>query len=672
MKDLQTFAKRKELQTKEDLPEEKEQRQQSNSFAPAQQEKNKLLLLEKEQKMDGSAGEPNTEEERKQYEKEKLDNLTEEDVRGALELLKKYKDGKATLDRKVRANEEWWKLRHWGVIESEETKKKKGMTQPVSAWLHNSINNKHADMMDNYPEPTVLAREESDDETAKILTAILPVVLEYNKYEETYNDCAWYKLKQGASVKKIVWDPRKNNGLGDIHIAKMDILNLFWEPGINKIQESANLFHVELVDNNILQQQYPDLDLGGNEITVTKYISEENIDTSDKTYVVDWYYKKDNGIKEILHYCKFVNDTILYASENDPDYVDSGYYDHGMYPYVFDVMFPEEGSPVGFGYIDIMKDPQLYIDKLDQVILDSSIKASKARYLSKDTGGINEEEFNDWTKEIVHYSGNPDDIQPIQPVTPPNICVNVKEEKINELKETSGNRDFSQGSTQSGVTAATAIAALQEAGSKLSRDMIRATYRSYMDECYMVLELIRQFYDEPRKFRILGEKGEQKFQKFDNGAMLPQNEGPEMGVDVGERLPIFDVTVSAAKKSTYSRMAQNELALQFYDKGFFAPGNADASLACLDMMEFEGKEKIVQKIENNGTLYQQLMALQQQVQQLTNMLGFQAQQVVNGGDATPPGEDSRQTMRNDSLGGATAKSERLDGAKEQASSMASV
>lgn len=619
-----------------------------------------------------SQGEPNTEDERKQYEREKLDNLKEDDVREAIQILEKYKNGKAELDRKIRANEEWWKLRHWGVVESDETKNKKGMTRPVSAWLHNSINNKHADMMDNYPEPTVLAREESDEETAKTLTAILPVVLEYNKYEETYNDCAWYKLKQGASVKKIVWDPRKNNGLGDIHIGKMDILNLFWEPGINKIQESANLFHVELVDNHILKQQYPDLELGGNSLTVTKYISEESIDTSEKTYVVDWYYKKDDGTREVLHYCKFANDTILYASENDPEYVDRGYYDHGLYPYVFDVMFPEEGSPAGFGYIDIMKDPQLYIDKLDQVILDSSIKASKARYLSKDTGGINEDEFNDWTKEIVHYSGNPDDIQPMTPITPPAICINVKEEKIAELKETSGNRDFSQGSTQSGVTAATAIAALQEAGSKLSRDMIRATYRSYMDECYMVLELIRQFYDEPRKFRILGSKGEQQFKKFDNGSMRVQNDGPEMDVDVGERLPIFDVIVSAAKKSTYSKMAQNELALQFYDKGFFAPGNADASLACLDMMEFEGKEKIIMKIQNNGTLYQQLMALQQQVQQLTAMLGMQAQEVVNGGDATPPGENSKQTMENDSLGGANVKSERLNGAREQAGSMASV
>ena len=95
-------------------------------------------------------------------------------------------------------------------------------------------------------------------------------------------------------------------------------------------------------------------------------------------------------------------------------------------------------------------------------------------------------------------------------------------------------------------------------------------------------------------------------------------------------------------------------------------------ISCLDMMEFEGKEKIIMKIQNNGTMYQQLMELQQQVQQLMQMTGMQGQEVVNGGDPNPPGQDSKQTMKNDSLGGAMTKSERLDGAKEQASSMASV
>ena len=60
-------------------------------------------------------------------------------------------------------------------------------------------------------------------------------------------------------------------------------------------------------------------------------------------------------------------------------------------------------------------------------------------------------------------------------------------------------------------------------------------------------------------------------------------------------------------------MAQNELALQFYGAGFFNPQMADQSLACLDMMDFDRKEFIIQKIQQNGGMFQQMMMMQQQM-----------------------------------------------------------
>jgi len=604
--------------------------------------------------------------------------LTKEDLFKAKERLRKYKDYKKPIEERIRANEEWWRLRHWAITRSDKEREEAGMAEPVSAWLHNSINNKHADIMDNYPEPMVLPREESDDPAAKTLTSILPVVLEYNKYEQVYSDAGWYKLKQGCAAKIIAWNPKKNNGVGDIDIRRVDLLNLFWEPGISDIQESRDIFHVQLVNNDILKESYPDAmkeetsDLGNKEIDLTKYVALDSMDTTEKTAVIDWYYKKFNGTREVLHYCKFVGSTILYASENDKNYTERGFYDHGKYPFVFDRLFVEEGSPAGFGYIDIMKDPQMYIDKMQQTILETSIKAGKQRYFVKDGIGMNEEEFNDWSKEIIHVSGNLDNgVKEFGQVQVSGAVQNILSFKIDELKETSGNRDFSQGSTSSGVTAATAIAALQEAGSKLSRDMIRGTYRAFQEECEFVIELIRQFYDEPRKFRILGRRGEQEFTEFSNRDIKPQEQGVEFGINLGERIPVFDVTVSAAKKSTYSRMSQNELALQFYDKGFFAPGNADASIACLDMMEFEGKEKIIQKIENNGTMMQQIQMLQMQLAQLQAAVGIQPQiQGVNSGDMR--NRRGSVNMTQDNLGGARARSERLEGAKSQAKGMAEV
>lgn len=601
----------------------------------------------------------------------------ENEIKEATETLKKYKNGKENLDQRIIENEQWFKLRHWEVLRNRGSD---GKSEPVSAWLFNSIANKHADAMDNYPEPCVLARAMDDEKASKQLTNILPVVLEYNDYEQVYSDTWWYKLKQGTGVKKVVWNSRKNNGIGDIDIQKCDLLNLFWEPGITDIQKSRNFFHVELVDNDLLMNRYRDLELNlgsSPSINIGKYMYDDTIDTSDKSAVIDWYYKStDQEGKEVLHYVQYVNNTILYASENDPECAMSGFYEHGQYPYVFDTMFVEEGTPTGFGYIDVMKDAQMYIDKLNKTILENAILSSKKRYFVREDGTINEDEFADYTKDFVHTSGNlgEDSIREIENTPISDIYVGILNNKIEELKETSGNRDFSQGSTSAGVTAASAIAALQEAGSKLSRDMLRSAYRSFAKECYLVIELIRQFYDEPRCFRITGEKGEQQFTAFDNSSIKAQPQGNDFGIDLGSREPVFDVEVSVAKKSTYSRMSQNELALQFYGLGFFNPEVSDQALSCLDMMDFDGKEKVVQKISENGTLLQIVHQLQQQMLQMSQIIDMQngtnigqgvAQSVIRQATADKSVGSFSDTMTVDGLGGASQKNNVAENAKER-------
>lgn len=554
--------------------------------------------------------------------------ITQETVALAEETLRKYKDGKANLENRIIENEQWWKLRHWETIRKNQAKGANKEPEPTSAWLFNSLANKHADAMDNYPSASVLPREQNDNASAEQLSEILPVIIEQNGYKKTYSAKWWYKLKQGSACEGVFWNPQKYNGLGDIEIKKIDLLNLFWEPGIENIQDSRNIFHVCLRDNDVLSQEYPQLKgkLGGKTIETSQYIYDDNIDTSEKSVVVDWYYKRLVGSRTVLHYCKFCNGEVLFASENDPQYAESGFYNHGKYPFVFDTLFPEEGSLVGFGYLDIMKDPQMQIDKYDQAFMQSAVAASRRRFfINAASGKINEKEFLDVSNPFVHVDGRlgEDSIKEIT-MTPLNdIYVALRTNKIDELKETSGNRDFSQGSTTSGVTAASAIAALQEAGSKLSRDMIQTSYDSYEDVLYLCIELIRQFYDAPRSFRITGKSGEQEFVSYDNRAIQPEGERTEFGIDMSGRMPIFDIKVRAQRNNPFSRLSHNELALQFYNSGFFNPEMTDQALACIDMMDFEGKDSVVRKISQNGTLYEQLKTMQQQLMQMAQIVDAQ-------------------------------------------------
>ena len=543
--------------------------------------------------------------------KKKGEVITSEIVKQAEARRQKYAKGKKSLDEKATANQKWWRGRHWSEIKKD-NKSLEDAEKPTSAWLFNSIINKHADMMDNFPKPNVLPRSRDSQADAEKLAKIVPVVLEQNGYQTTYSRKAYDYISDGTAITGVFWDNTKNDGMGDVAIRQIDIHNIFWKPGIEDIQESPEVFTVAAVDNKELVKMYPQMEgKVGNDKTTVKYEADDSTDDSSMSEVVDWYYKvaeyedvviDESGTtlprpKTILHYCKYCNGEVLYSSENEG--LENGFYQHGKFPFVFQVMFPIKDYPAGFGYIDVMKEPQKYIDVLDQLLADNAFKVGTERYFVRRSLGLNVDDFADYSKPFVEFDGNLDDaLKPIDTPTIPAFVLQYQTNKIEELKETSGNRDFSQGTTSGGVTAASAIAALQEAGSKLSRDMIRAAHNAFTEECYLVIELIRQFYTEPREFRIDDGKGGYEFVDYDNA-----NIATETSADgILKSKPIFDLQVTAEKKSPFSRAAQNEMAKELYSMGLFNPDMAEPALVCLDMMDFEGKDEIKKKVQDNSIL----------------------------------------------------------------------
>ena len=548
--------------------------------------------------------------------------MTKERVQEAYHRLMRYKSGKAHLDARLVEVEQWWKIRHWEWMQ-ERGARDDMKTQ--SAWLFNVIISKHADGIQSIPEANILPREEGDKETAKMLSSVIPCVLEENGFEETYSSILWQKLKGGTGVYGCFWDPGKLNGLGDISIQRINLLNLFWEPGVSDIQRSRDVFLVEPVDKELLVQQYPQLSNDtaiSSPVSVRKFMTEDSDAQDDKAYVVDWYYHGYSNGKKVLHYAKFVGDTVLYATEDVPELAERGLYDHGEYPFVMDALFPVEGSPCGFGYIDVCKNAQEQIDIINQALIKNTLVNAIPRYFCRSDGSVNEEEFLDFTRSLVHVTGNVgnDSLVPIETPALQAMVLNVLENKIGELKETSGNTDSSNGITQNSSQAASAIAALQEASGKVSRASSMSAYRAFSRLIKQVIELIRQFYDLPRQFRITGDMGEEQFVSFTNAGMLPQQQGVDFGIDMGYRLPVFDVKIEPQTKNRYTKNSQNELALSLYQLGVFNPQLADQSMMLLDMMDFDGKEELQQKVAQNQMLLQQLAMYQQMALQLAQQV----------------------------------------------------
>lgn len=559
--------------------------------------------------------------------------ITVKEIREAAQIMQKYKSSKATLEKRIVEDELFWKRCHWQQLRDKDAPKS------ASGWLFNSIINKHADAMDNYPEAVMMPREASDEESAKTLSSVVPVVMEQNDFRKTYSDVWWYKLKHGTGAYGVFWNGQAEDGKGNVEVKKLDLLNLFWEPGITDIQKSRNLFVCDLVPVDDLKERYKDVDIkGGEQGELQKYVYDDSFDTSDKALVVDWYYKKNGK----LHLCKYCEENVLFASENEEGY-ENGWYEDGLYPVVFDTLYPEDGTPVGFGIVSVCKDAQINIDTLDDTVLDYIKKAANPRYFAKRSAGINKKEFLDTKNAIVEVEGDIDEEKVRQIVLQPlpTSVLNMRAEKINELKETSGNMDFAQGNTSKGVTSGAAIATLQEAGNKLSRDTINMSHEAFKSIVHMVIERMRQFFDITRVYRITQPDEGYEFIEFNNSNIRLQPNGMADGVELF-RKPVFDIAVHAQKKNPFSTLSQNETAMNLYNAGFFDPQMAQSTLAALELMTFEGKEKVVRYVQQGATLQNQLMQMQQVNQQLMQ----QIEALQGGVPAGAAGEASSVPMQN--------------------------
>lgn len=328
-------------------------------------------------------------------------------------------------------------------------------------------------------------------------------------------------------------------------------------------------------------------------------------------------------------------------------------------------MFRLRDTPVGFGFMDVVRAPQNQLDELKHDML-VNIKVNSQPRVYANTGvGVNNDDMTDLDKTVIEVNGQlQGNIAPVESKELASGAWSLYDRLSNEIKETSATNDASNGASAAGVTSGSAIAALQEAGGKVSRDSNKLAQEAMTELAQLEIELMRQFYNLPRIFRITGENNQTTYEEFDNTDLRKQpltytdtdgqtvNYTDEDG-NILERLPIFDIDVKAQKASPFATAAQNEMMMNLFQMGAFNPQAADATLVMLDGMTFEGKEKLIEKIKQNQTLAQAVQELSNKVQMLEAMNASRtAADVQNAmpsenaqnAQQTPPQTESRAAM----------------------------
>jgi hypothetical protein len=520
----------------------------------------------------------------------KIAKQDKEFIGNAYSLFDEFYTALTPFRKKCISNEEFWKSNHWYEV----AKKEPDEPRPVTPVLFSTLESLLADIMDNYPKAHIFSEEAKDERVAQGLEKVIGNILKKRNYRSTYREKVRQALKKGVSVQEVFWDVALSGGIGDINIRSWDIKSFLFDPTCENIQEGRAIFKFGFYHKNWFDKNFPGAFLKMKEDGYTKEgYSDMPRNHNDEYMVMEYWYKTyDDEEKDIVHMAKLAGGILLERSEKtNPE----GMYNHGMYPFIVEPLYKMEGLPIGFGMIDVFKNLQQYADKLDQIILKNTLMSGKLKMLINKNADVDEEAMLDWSKEVV-TAGRIDDgavrwfqAAPLNPY----VLAHMNG-KLDAIKEESGQSQFVRGETNKGVTAASAILALQNAGSKRSRMIIDQMYDGFTSLIRMIVDLIKENYTESRIFRMDSKEGTYdmpfsadllKYQ-FDENLKTPiivDGQKKEKYMD-------FEITIEVEKNTPYQTLYLNELAMNL-----LAAKIIDQNEALL-MMTFDGKDKIVNMI----------------------------------------------------------------------------
>jgi len=499
----------------------------------------------------------------------------ETDVQGVYALFEEYREAYAAEWERLRRCERVYRGEHWHDVPEGDA----GEPRPVTPVIQSTIENVRADLMDQYPEAIITADDPAHTDAAELLTAAVRENHVRACYGREYAKLTHDLLVGGYMVQETGFDPALNAGFGGVFIRHVDPQNIMFDPLCSEIADSRAVFKFVPHPREWFRQHYPKAEESmDSDSLLLKPVRDSLLCVSDTDSIMlieCWRreYDPETG-RHAIHMQKLAGGVLL---EDSRTLKPEGYYQHGEYPFVMTTLYPRKGSCLGFGLVDMFENQQLYSDKLDQIVLKNALMASHNKLLVTGASGFDVDDLRDWSKE-VHRGENLNGVTWFSTAPLPAYIIDYIQRMRNGIKEESGSNDFSRGMTSGGVTAASAIAALQEMSSKRSRMAARAIHEAFERAVRQEIEVEREYCIFPRNVLI---------SRADGVVARLTSQKLMRTTDLGNSVPLeFSVSVKVQRENRFSVAAHNELMLNMLKAGMLTPDVA------LEMMIFDGKEQV--------------------------------------------------------------------------------
>lgn len=556
-----------------------------------------------------------------------LADLTgEEFVQAATTLFTEFRDAYTSEWSRLNENEALYQARHWESMTTSDTENE---NQPVTPIIMSTVENLKADMADNFPQAIIRPEAPEDQAVAEVIGALIRQNHDSANYREEYMKSCHDMLVGGWCCEEVGYDPELNHGLGGAYIRNVDNHTVLVDPQVVDIQLGRAIFKMSPVTVEWLGQRYPSLagSFQADSFTLEKD-HELSYDSNKTILLIECWFKqfipegKDGKDGHwVVHMAHIAGGQLLDDSRDEkPD----GYFQMGDYPFVISTMYRRKNSPLGYGVPDYFGQSQQDSDRLDSVVMKNAAMASRNKILNTESSGFDSEDLADWSKN-VHEGDNLNGVTWFANPPLPSYILSQGDVIRGRVKEESGSNDFSRGNTTSGVTAASSIMALQEMANKRVRMVCMQKMEAYKKAVRYEIEMEREFNTLPRQLTLTID-GQQVQAEFQASIM-------ERQTALGNNVPIeFMISIKVEKENRWATTAQNELVLQMVQLGIIQPAQA------VELMEFEGKESLLNKIANAQPSPEEMMQEQEMQQAQAEQADIDAAiaQLGGGQDAGGP------------------------------------
>lgn len=520
---------------------------------------------------------------------DKKKTTSEEFVSKAYDLFEQFRQAYESEWTRLARNERLYLGKHWEDMETNDPLDPK----PVTPIIHSTCENFESDLMDNYPQAIIQPENPDDREIAEVVGALIRQNHDSMKYRAEYQKMCHDFVVGGYCVQEVGYDTMANHGIGSAFLRYVDNRNILFDPQVTNIQDGRAVFKIAPRTIEWLEKQYPNKAGTFKKDTYKLEVDSKLKYDEDKSVLQIEYWWKEFDVEKRMwrvHMALMAGRQLLEDSrESKPD----GYFSMGEYPFVVTPLFRRKNTSIGYGIPDIFADLQMYSDKLDQVSLKNAQMASHNKLLVTESSGFDADDLRDWSKD-VHRGESLNGITWFPTPALPAYFVQQPSIMRQSVKDESGANDFSRGNTGGGVTAASAISALQEMSTKRSRKAALLLHESFKDAVRYEIEFEREFNILPREV-LLTVDGEQHVATFETALM--QKETAQHNI-----VPIeFFVSIKVERENRFTTMAHNELMMQMVQIGILQPEQA------LELMVFEGKESVLHKRFNQAPTQEEMM-----------------------------------------------------------------